>query len=151
MGAVAVFDYGVWAQSFPELSNVVTTPGQALAYFNMATLYLNNTGAGPVCDPTAQLSLLNLLTAHIAKMFAGSNGQGPSGLVGRINSAGEGSVSVSTENQYPPGSVQWYQQTSYGSAFWAATVQYRTARHVAAWVRPVDPYGPRRYPMFWRR
>ena len=37
---------------------------------------------------------------------------------------------MQTENLYPPGSAQWWQQTKYGAAFWAATSQYRGMRYV---------------------
>jgi len=59
----------------------------------------------------------------------------------KINNASEGSVSVQTENDYPPGSVQWFQQTRYGSAFWAATIAYRSVHYLSN-KKPVVGAGP---------
>jgi len=134
MGVIVNFDYTTWVTRYPEFAS----PGgaqpvaESLAqqYFNEATIYQANNGAGPVSNATTQLTLLNMLTAHIAALNAASAGGVPaSPIVGRVNTASEGSVSVGAENNYPPGTVQWYQQTKYGSAWWAATAQYRTMRY----------------------
>ncbi|WP_048996419.1 DUF4054 domain-containing protein [Burkholderia multivorans] len=121
MGTVT-FDYAGWLARYPEFSSV--TQATANAYFEEATLYLDNTDASPVTDLPTRSMLLGMLTAHIAALNSGINGQTASPLVGRINSATEGSVSVSTEYQVP-GSAQWYAQTKYGAAYWAATARYR--------------------------
>ena len=83
--------------------------------------------------------LLNMLTAHIAALNAPLGGQPSSPLVGRVSNATEGTVTVATDNQYPPGSVQWYQQTKYGAAFWAASAQYRTAIYAPGPRRSFEP------------
>jgi hypothetical protein len=57
------------------------------------------------------------------------NGQQASPLVGRIDNASEGSVAVATQNDYPPGTPQWFQQTKYGSDYWAASAPFRTMRY----------------------
>lgn len=131
MGIVA-FNYPLWAVRYPELSTTVAEP-LAQAYFNEAQLYLDNTACSKVTDDSVggqRNILLNMITAHIAALNAPLNGQPASPLVGRISGAGEGSVNVQVQNDYPPGSPQWYQQTKYGAAFWAATVGYRTARYI---------------------
>jgi len=120
---------------------------QAQLYFNQATLFLRNDGGGRVCDPTIQAMLLNMVVAHIAWLNypLSQNGGASSPLVGRINSASEGSVSISSENNFPPGTVQWWQQTKYGAAFWAATAAYRTGFYTRAPQRtfgPIFPSGP---------
>lgn len=128
MGAIATFDYAAWLVLYPEFSNV--TEPQADMSFDLATLFLRNDGTGEVCKESAQLALLNMLTAHIAFIGYGDNKSGgASGLVGRISGATEGSVSVQTENQYPPGSAQWFQQTKYGAMYWQATAAFRTMRY----------------------
>lgn len=122
--SAAAFDYGQWKARYPEFASVSGTTAQA--YFNEAELYWNNTACGPVRNPAKELLIMNMLTAHIAALNgSGADGKGSSPLVGRINAAAEGSVSVGTENPYPPGTVQWFQQTKYGAAFWAATQSYR--------------------------
>lgn len=55
----------------------------------------------------------------------------PAGIVGRIASATEGSVSVAAEYDAPPNASQaWLIQTKYGAEYWSATAKYRTARYV---------------------
>ncbi len=148
MGAVAIFNYGAWKARYPEFDTTVSEATADL-YFAEATLYLANDGTGPVRDlpapaPSIQLVLLNMLTAHIAQLNSGSSIQPVVPLVGRINTATEGSVSVGAELPNLPGSAAWYAQTKYGLNFWQATAAYRTFRY-----RP----GPRRVfdPLFQRR
>lgn len=119
---VVVFDYATWSARYPELAAALS-PAVAQAYFDEASLYLDNTEASPVCDPGQRATLLNMITAHIAAM----NMPGSSPLVGRITSATEGSVSVQAAYaDATPGSMAWYVQTKYGAAYWAATARYRT-------------------------
>lgn len=131
------FSYDAWIQQFPEFSAVSDT--DANLYFGFATLYFDNAG-WPTTVANAPL-LLNLLTAHIAWLFAArdSNGNPASGgsqpapaLVGRIDSATEGSVSVQTDYDANKGgpNAQWYNQTRYGAMYWAATAMFRTAFYV---------------------
>lgn len=137
MGAAASFSYAAWQAQFPALAAVPSDT--VLAYWNQAGTYFANDGSGPVSTVAQQQSLMNLVTAHLLLIFGavtlGANGTITTDPVGRISSASEGSVSVSTENQYPPGTPQWWQQTAFGSAFYMATAPYRTMRY-----RP----GPRR-------
>lgn len=137
---IVVFDYAAWLVRYPEFT-AVTEP-RAQSFFDEATLFQRNDGTGPISDPAVQLRLLNMLTAHIAQLNAGSSIQPLTPLVGRINSAAEGSVNVSTENQYEPGTPQWFQQTQYGSSWWAATRSWRTARYIAGPKRVMDPFAP---------
>jgi len=124
-----VFEYDWWQARYPELAGWVT-PGQALGFFDRAALLLDNTPRSPVRDCDERRILLGLLVAHIAKMNAPIDGQEPSPLVGRISSASEGGVSVSTEygGEAEPGEA-WYLQTKYGAEFWAATRRFRLGRY----------------------
>ena len=125
---MVVFDYSAWAASFPELAGSVVQ-SQAQNYFGMACD--TPLGSRLTCDLSGRgLRLLNLLTAHYAKLFGTINGEAPSGLVGRISSATEGSVSVSAEGPPASNSSWWYLQTPYGAAFWNATANMRTMRYV---------------------
>jgi hypothetical protein len=142
--AIVAFDYVAWSARYPELSASVAQP-LAQAYFNEAQLYCDNTVASPIIDDTVggvRSMLLNMVTAHIASLNAPIGGQAASPLVGRISSATEGSVTVAIENQYPPGTVQWWQSTKYGAAFWAATQQYRKMAYFPGTPRNMDPYAP---------
>lgn len=129
MSAPVTFDYQKWIKRYPEFATV--DPVLAQAYFDEATLYLKNDGSSPVPTETEQLTLLNMITAHIAKLNATINGVAPSELVGRITDASEGSVSVGVDKQALPGSAAWFAQTKYGFAYWQATRGYRTAHYRA--------------------
>ena len=98
--------------------------------FAQACIYLNNTDLSPVADVAIRATLLNMLTAHICQLQYGANGKGPSGLVGQITGATEGSVSVTAAQIDAPGTAAWYMQTQYGASYWAATAQYRIGRYV---------------------
>ena len=127
MGATAVFEYELWNANYREFSNV--TQVQAQLFWNEACLQFRNDGSGPVQDATMQQTLLFMLTAHIAFLRVGTSGN-PSpasqGLVGRISSATQGSVSVSTDLPQMPGTAAYYATSPYGLAFWNATAPFRT-------------------------
>lgn len=134
MGVVVSFSYDQWIATYPEFSTLVNA-AQAQAYFDLATTIHRNDGGGPVNSPDIQLSLLNMLTAHIAAMI-GKKSAGtpasPSGIVGRISGATQGSVSVQAAAYSSNVSEQmaWFIQTQYGAMYWTATAPYRTARYV---------------------
>lgn len=131
MAGIVVFDLVGFRARYPEFSTVQDATLQA--YFPEATIYLNNTDSSPVQDSSVggtRSTLLNMLVAHIAQLNAIVNGQAPSGIVGRINQATEGSVSVSAEMGPPSGSSAWYMQTRYGAAFWNATAPYRAFNYL---------------------
>lgn len=136
---VVTFDYAAWIVRYPEFAAVSEPLAQA--YFDEATLYLNNSPCSlaaydPNATPpvTTRATLLNMLTAHIAQLNKAVAGGAPSPLVGRIETATEGSVTVSVGKYADNVSVTaaWYLQTPYGAAYWAATARYRTARYVPA-------------------
>lgn len=128
--AVVAFDPAAFVARYPEFNTVSTTV--LGLYFTEATMYLDNTDASRVSNIAQRSVLLNMLTAHIAALNgSGANGNGAQGIVGRINSATEGSVTVSSEYAAPKNGTQaWFQQTQYGAAFWAASGRYRTMVYV---------------------
>lgn len=149
MSGVVVFDYTGWITRYPEFSTVSAALAQL--YFNEATLYCDNTACSPVQDSAAggqRAMFLNMVTAHIAALNSGVNGQAASPLVGRIANATEGSVTVGTQNDYPPGTVQWFQSTKYGAAYWAASAAYRTMRYMPSPGRNMDPFGRGGWPSY---
>lgn len=154
MGIIITFDYAKWVQLFPNFAYI--SEPQAQLFFDLATQWCRNDGDGPVggwpglCNfftinasaaaIQTQTNFLNLLTAHLAQLFApSSTGAAPSGLVGRITSASEGSVSVATEFPMTANSA-WFNQTPYGSAFWSASAPFRTMRYIVAPPKPTDPW-----------
>lgn len=128
---VVAFDYNAWITRFPEFASVPADLAQL--YFGEASILLDNTDCSPVQDPNIRAVLLNLLTAHIAKLNAPIDGQAGGangGMVGRINSATEGSVSVGAEGSpIGTGDEMYYMQTQYGAMYWALTARYRTWRY----------------------
>lgn len=138
MGVVVTFAYAAWQAQYPELANV--SAPQAAAYFNIATMYQRNDGAGPISDPNRQLTLLGMLVSHIA-VLSGWNPSANGGvfdgsaarITGHIENASEGSVSVQTafDTGMSKSALQaWAIQTTYGTNWWAATANIRTFRYV---------------------
>ena len=121
--AVAAFDSAVFLARYPEFGAVPVLRLQS--FFDEAGLYLDNTDNSPVSDALRRRTLLNMLTAHIAALNGALSETGDAMPVGIVNSASEGSVSVSFESVFQPGTAGWYAQTQYGAAFWQATVNYR--------------------------
>lgn len=126
--AIVVFDINAFRERYPEFDTV--SDSLLNAYFVEATVYLDNTDRSAVCDVAIRAVYLNMLVAHIAAINSGVDGKGPTGLVGRVASASEGSVSVSTGEVPVTGTSWWYLQTPYGAAYWQATAPYRTIRYV---------------------
>jgi hypothetical protein len=119
-GTVVTFDYGVWSLRYPELVAEVS-PALAQIYFNEATIY-HQAPCG--ANPVTELTILNMLTAHIAQLAIVRT-------VGRISNASEGSVSVATVfADAPVGTLEWFQQTVYGTSYLAATSRRRLGRYV---------------------
>ena len=97
------------------------------AFFNKATVLLlgNDLPGQPssiVCDENARLQLFYMLGAHYAELQARTN-NGGAGMVGNVQSASEGSVSIGMAN-YPVGTGKWYEQTQPGAEYWQAMQGY---------------------------
>lgn len=128
---VVVFDPATFKAAFPQFATV--TDGALQMDFTFATLLLNNTCQSIVCDAATREQLLNLLVCHVAALLQGENGNAPAGIVGRVDSASEGSISVSAEYASQIGqSMAYYIQTQYGAMFWQMTAAYRAFRPYAA-------------------
>lgn len=132
---------------YPEFTGL--TNGQMQNGFNDAQICLNNSCASRVRDANVRLILLYALTAHFTFLQYGSNdGAGnivpPPGIVGRIDSATEGSVSVAASySTQVSQTMAFYIQTKYGAKFWADTSIYRTFRYAGApRVGPNSPAPP---------
>lgn len=147
--AVAVFNYSQWAAMFPELAGSVNST-LAGSFFTVAELLLDNTDCSPVQDATARLTMLNYAVAHLASLSgyplpAGQSTPAPAS-VGRVSSASEGSVSISTDYGAVRESQAWWVQTQYGATFWQLTRALRTMHYIAAPKRNFGPaFGLRRW------
>ncbi len=143
MGVIVAFSFAQWIALFPEFTATVNST-QANSYFQIATTIHRNDGGGPVNDAGQQLNLLNILTGHIAALFAPQTAGGtPTGVVGRINSATEGSVSVQAAySNNVSEQMAFFIQSKYGALYWTATAPFRTMRYMPNKNRGVvGPYG----------
>lgn len=133
-GPIAVWNEAAFLLAYPNFTGVPS--GTMEAQFNIATIYLRNDGTSPLRNATVQTTMLFMLTAHLLQLAFGPNGDGAKaggtgspGLVGRVSSASEGSVSVSTDYPQNPNAA-WYNQTQYGASYYQAMANYRRARYV---------------------
>lgn len=127
--AVVVFDPAAFKARYPAFAGVSDAVLQGC--FDDATLYLSNKDCSIVQDIEKRKQLLWMLTAHIAYLGGALNPAGSGGgalPVGRMSSATEGSVSISTEYA-APWSAAWFSQSSWGAAFWQATLSLRSFRY----------------------
>ena len=124
-----VFDTTSFVQRFPAfawLNNDVLGD-----YFTEATMMIANDDTSLIQDLAQRKVILNLLVAHLAALNSGENAQAPSGLIGRVSSASEGSISVSTDYTSNSELAQWFNQTRYGAELWILLARYRQFRYVA--------------------
>lgn len=128
---IVEFEPDVFKDQFPAFE---TVPDAALEFnFTLATLILNNSCCSVVKDANAREKLLYLLVAHLTALAQGANGNPPSGIVGRIDKATEGTVSVSAAYAAELSvSEAYFAQTQYGALFWQATAGVRAMHYVAA-------------------
>ena len=122
----AVFDPAVFKTRYPEFAAIADA--RLASFFDEATLYLSNADNSPVQNVARRLQLLSMLVAHIGKLSGALAADGQPAPVGRVASAGEGSVNAAFE-YLPPGTHAWYSQTQYGAAFWQATLSLRRFRY----------------------
>lgn len=133
------FVFADWSAMFPEFAGRVVQMQAEGLYFPIACQAIPNSDTGPVADPVARTTLLYLTVAHVAQLYAPTvPGGKPPGLVGRISSAGEGSVSVSADVGPITDSSAWWVQTSYGMTVWKLLAPYRLARYVPPPPRNTD-------------
>ena len=124
--AIVAFDLVTFRARYPEFNAV--SDASLTAYFSEATLYCNNSDASLISDVSVRGMILNMLVAHIAAL---SSTDIAATMVGRVSSAGEGSVNVSTAYVTPSAGRAWLDQTKYGASAWQAMSPYRRAYNVA--------------------
>jgi hypothetical protein len=96
------------------------------------------TGTGGI--GTYNLNVSQTVTPEAFIVPGVPNTAAPLGIVGRINNAAEGDVSVTSEWSAPPNANQaYFVQTKYGAQYWTMTAKYRLARFVPA---PPGAYNP---------
>lgn len=127
---VVVFVPADFKAAFPEFATVADAVLDL--NFDLATLVLDNSCNGVVTDAVKREKLLNLLVAHVTQLRNGANGGAPSGLVGQLIAARQGSIDVQIANLGAGMNQAWFAQTPWGLLFWNATAYLRTFRYVPA-------------------
>jgi hypothetical protein len=126
-GALAV---GQSLYDGPSVGGSLITPGTVIGSLG--------TGTGGV--GTYNLNLSQTVASESFIVPGVPNISPPLGIVGRINNASEGDVSVASEWSAPPNANQaYFVQTKYGAQYWAMTSRYRTAMFIPA---PASAYNP---------
>ncbi|WP_304669804.1 DUF4054 domain-containing protein [Neisseria polysaccharea] len=120
-----VFDKERFQTAYPE---VRAAGAQLEMWFTQAESLLDNTDHSIVKKLEEREMLLFLLVRHFAAL---NERAAQGGLVGRIASAAEGSVSVSADMGAAIGNAAWYLQTPHGATFWQLTAKYRRFRYVS--------------------
>lgn len=159
--AVIPYEDADFKALFPEFSNC--TPQQGQSWFLQAGALCANAASNPLVRQAGGSNwmlqqALYLLTAHIGYIDAprdqngnptGQQGAGSvSQVVGRISSASQGSVSVSTDMQAASTfSEAYFMQTKYGARYWELTKSIRTFQYFAT---PTVVPGPVLRPGFRR-
>lgn len=137
---IVTFDPAEFVTFYPEFATVAA--GVLSRNFQRATLQLDNSCGSRVKNAAKREILLGMLTAHLVALDpnGGANGNPAQGIVGRIDSATEGSVSATAQlSSQVSMSQAYYAQTSYGLEYWQATARFRTAVYIPA---PCDPCSP---------
>ena len=111
-----VFDKARFQAAYPE---VQATDAQLEMWFTQAHSIVEKLEEREM--------LLFLLVRHFAAL---NERAAQGGLVGRIASATEGSVSVSADMGAVGSNAAWYLQTPYGATYWQLTAKYRRFRYV---------------------
>ena len=128
MDGVVALDPALFRGTFPDLAGISTQ--QLTTYWTIAGQYCDNTPRSLVTDwqpGGKRATCLNLLVAHIATLLGhGPQGAARGGMVGRIASAGQGSVNVSMDMPATPDAA-WFMQTQFGAMYWTLTAPERTA------------------------
>lgn len=135
--AVAVFDYAKWTAMFPYMAAV--PEAVADGFFTVAELLFANDDCSPIADTDKRLVFLNYIVAHLARLAGYPAGTGPDGMVGRVSSATEGTVSIDSDYGTVRESQAWWIQTPEGATFWQLTRFLRTARYIAPAPRYFGP------------
>lgn len=123
---VVEFDVAEFKRMYPKIT---VTDEQLEMFFYEAEMLLNNTDKSCVKDLKKRKYLLYLIVAHLATLQA--NVDAGNMLVGRISSATEDVVSVSSEYGTLSNSEKWWVQTPYGAKYWQLIAQYRLMMLVA--------------------
>ena len=140
---VVVLTYAQFIAAYPQFTTTVSQTAFDTVVYPFAQQYNRNDGGGPVTTSDLQTALLLLMCAHVAQLIYGTpDAAASTAMVGRIASAGQGSVNVATE--YPmTTSNAWFAQTQYGASYWQMIRPFRLGVYRAKITPQVQPInGP---------
>lgn len=134
---VVEFDIDEFRKMYPKITS---TDMQLEGFFLEAEMFFNNTHRSCVKDLKKRKILLYMVVAHLATLQ--SQIDAGNMIVGRISSASEDVVSVSSEYGTLGKNEKFWLQTPYGAKFWQLTAQYRTSLYIVNnFPMPVDRRG----------
>lgn len=134
---VVEFDVAEFRAMYP---NIKATDTQLEMFFLEAEMFFNNTPVSCEKDIKKRKLLLYLIVSHLATLQ--SQVDAGNMIVGRISSASEDVVSVSSEYGTLNKNEKYWVQTPYGAKYWQLTARYRTSLYVITNVAmPVDRRG----------
>ena len=127
MTDVVEFVVAEFREMYPKIT---ASDLQLESFFYEAELLFNNTSKSCVKDLKKRKVLLYMIVAHLATLF--QKALAGNGLVGRLSSASEGSVSISSEYSVSQvGGEKWWSQTPWGADYWTLSAPYRVLNYVA--------------------
>jgi hypothetical protein len=149
------FDFNEWVTRFPEFANL--DPDQAHEYWDQACTMFRNDASSPEQDLTQRRTILDVLTAHFAALFAlpPIGRGGVNAMVGVYTSKSVNGVSLGNSGLLPgfSGTRAWLATTQYGLKYLALTAGYRAFHYVQGPQRypypPNVPWPPYGYLPFW--
>ena len=126
--AIVVFNLDNFRALYPQFSNVSDTLLPLI--FTEAELLFDNTEYSCIQNVDRRELILYMVMAHILYLqYGDADGNGGSTLVGRVSSATEGSVSVSSSLDGLGNTSAYWSQSPYGLLFWQATKVCRMPKY----------------------
>lgn len=119
--AVVTLDAAAWRELFPAFATA--TDAQVGQWFALACMLVDNSDHSAVpYDPPARLqrqAVIDLAMCHLATLA------GRGDTVGRVSSAGQGSVNTGMDYQAGAKNAAWWTQTQCGATAWQLLKPYR--------------------------
>lgn len=137
---IVTFDATEFRGFYPKFTVDAVSDAQLESYFNLACSLLNNTENSPFpYDPDngqyIRKELLYLLVCHLATMGTWDVGQ-----TGPVQSATQGSVSVSFANLVGSANANWFNQTPCGRTLWMMLKPYALGGRIFS-LSQCHPFG----------
>jgi len=137
---IVTFDATEFRGFYPKFTVDVVSDTQLENYFNLACSLINNTESSPFpFEPDNNIyirkEMLYMLVCHLATMGTWDVGQ-----TGPVQSATQGSVSVSYGNLTGSANASWFNQTPCGRTLWMLLRPYALGGRIAS-IPDFHPFG----------